>query len=183
MRKTSSINYISIEKIKKLLDSITSNRDKLIIKILFETGCTVNELVKIKILDIDFINNLINFSKTSTKSHKNKTSSISHSLVSELKKYVDDSRQEYLFSTRQSSLMTTKRVRQIIQFYGSKAGFPTKLNPQILRYSHIAHALESGISLKAIQKQTGLEQLRLRQISEEILSEDFEDVYKDFFEK
>ncbi|MEA3430535.1 MAG: tyrosine-type recombinase/integrase [Nanoarchaeota archaeon] len=179
MQKKLSIAYLSIKEIHKLINSISSQRDKLLVRILFETGCTVNELIHIKVKDLDFKQNSIHFPASSTKSNKSKVSKISKSLLSNLKQFASG---VYLFSTRQSAVITTKRVRQLIQFYGKIAGFPTKLNPQVLRYSHIAHALENGISLKAIQKQTGLEKLRLMQIYEATQPEAANDVYNNFFE-
>lgn len=179
MHKKRGITYLSIKEIHKLLNSVSSKRDRLLIKILFETGCTVNELIQIKVKDVDSKKRTISFPASSTKSKRPKLSKISKSLLSEINKFADG---VYLFSTRQSAMMTTKRVRQLIQFYGKKAGFPTKLNPQILRYSHIAHAVENSISLKAIQKQTGLEKLRLVQIYDAIQPESADDVYNKFFE-
>ncbi|MBW3004048.1 site-specific integrase [Candidatus Woesearchaeota archaeon] len=182
MAKKRGITYLSIKELHRFVNSISSTRDKLIVKTLFETGCTVNELIHIKIDDIDFTKNVIYFPAESTKSNKQKRSIISRSLASKIKVYVKDCKQEYLFSTRQSAMMTTKRVRQLVQFYGKLANFPEKLNPQTLRYSHIAHALENGISLIAIQEQTGLEKLRLMQIYEAILPETAKDVYTKFFD-
>lgn len=181
MSKKRVLNYLSNEEIHKLLNFISSQRDRLLVRILFETGCTVNELIQIKNKDIDSKQNVIRFPASSTKSSHAKVSCISKSLSSDITEF--NAQGEYLFSTRQSALMTTKRVRQLIQFYGKNAGFPTKLNPQVLRYSHIAHALETGIPLNAIQEQTGLEKLRLMQIYEAIVPETLDNAYKMFFDK
>ena len=183
------IDYLSTKEIRDLINYIDSKRDKLIVRILFETGCTVNELVNIQIKDIDFNQKLIYFPPEITKSTRPKKSLISDSLASFIKSYIVSSlrsrsnaayiEKKYLFSTRQSQAMTTKRIRQILQFYGQALHFPKKLNPHVLRYSHIAHALDSGISLKSIQKQIGIEKFRLMQIYDLIMPD--KDDYNKFF--
>ena len=175
--KKRGIEYLSKEELDIFRAAIQNRRDLLLLNILYETGCTVNELVNIKIQDIDFEKNTISFPPESTKSGKSRTSFISGTLARRIKNHKDSG---YLFTSRQSSKITTKRVRQIIQSYSKSAGLG-KINPQVLRYTHIAHALERSIPITAIQKQVGMEGLRIVQIYESLVPEEKENVYEKFW--
>ncbi|MFC1800612.1 tyrosine-type recombinase/integrase [Nanoarchaeota archaeon] len=180
--KNQYIQHLLREEFNRLKYIIDCKRDQLILNILYETGCTVNELVNIKIKHINFRNRTIKFPPESTKTNKKRFSFISPALAKQIKKFSSEQK-EFLFSSRQSPQLTTKRVRQIIQSYSEAAGLG-KINPQIIRYTHIAHALERGIPLTAIKKQIGIGRLRIVQVesvkTESRESSDPEDKEKDY---
>jgi len=178
--KKKVIRCLSKREFNSLNSQITDERDKLVLKILYETGCTVNELISIKVKEIDFEKKIIKFPAENTKMKRSRVSFISKELVEETRKFVEKKISPYLFTTRQSSKITTKRVRQLVQSYSQKAGFG-KINPQVIRYTHIAHALEKGIPLSAIQKQVGMERLRMVQIYEALVPEEKEGEYEKFW--
>ena len=178
--KRKVIQYLSKKEFNRLKNQIDNSRDQLLLNLLYETGCTVNELINIKVKDIHFGKKIIKFPSESTKSNKSKISFISKTLTEKIKKFTEKQISSYLFVTRQSSQITTKRVRQLIQFYSQKAGLG-KINPQVIRYTHIAHALEKGIPLTVIQKQVGMERLRILQIYETLVPEEKEGEYDKFW--
>lgn len=53
-RKYKLKTYLTIEDVDKLIQATTNLRDRIIIRLLFYTGCKVSELLNIKIADIDF---------------------------------------------------------------------------------------------------------------------------------
>ncbi len=192
---TKSIHLLDEEELKLLEKSIGPERDKLLLKILYETGCTVNEAVRIRIDDLDLFGGKINFPAENTKSKKAKTSIISRELAETIKEYLEKKQQEekkrsdekpkgqpsnYLFSTRQSGRMTTKRVRQLLQKHGQKAGIG-KVLPQMIRYAHIIHAINKGLPLEAIAKQTGLDKIRIIQIYDATSQEEPQEQYIKLF--
>lgn len=187
MRKHKEVKRLSTSEFVRLKAQFTSVRDLLILEILYETGCTVNELVKIKFKDIVPCKNdkklpcHINFPATNTKTNRARISFISKALCLKLKGYISENNiSRHLFTSRQSSQITTKRIRQIIQSKSKKAQLG-KINPRIIRYTHIAHALEKGILLGAIQNQVGMERLRIVQIYEGLIPETKESVYYKFW--
>ena len=179
------IQYLSIVDISKLEKAIQNKRDSLILKILYETGCTVNELVNIKSDDIDSAHNRITFPANITKSKNSKTAMISKGLDKDITSYNDEKekagiKSNFIFSSRQSESMTTKRARQLILSYGKKAGLG-KVLPQMIRYAHVLHAVEKGLPLAAIEKQTGLDKIRLVQIMDAVTKEEPDNAYASFF--
>ena len=176
------VDYLSIEQYDELVKHVSDKRDDLILGILYETGCTVNELVNVKIKNVDFKGSRICFPSESTKTHKPRISYVSGSLIKKIKEFIKEGSSDYVLSTRQSKQITTKRIRQIIQSYSAFVNIE-KLNPQILRYTHIAHAIKKGIPAKAVQEHVGIDSLRMSQICDSIIPEEKEDVYKKFFAK
>ena len=152
-KKKNSESYISLKDVRGLISSIRSARDKLMLRILYESGCSLVELVEIKVSDI---------SGNKIKIHHGKLrfSSVSGKLAKDIREYIKGnqlSANTYLISTRQSNKISEKRVRQLILGY-------TKINPQKFRYFHIAHAYLNGVFIENIAKQIGLTTYRIFQI-------------------
>lgn len=179
--KKKEIVYLNKKELARLYHQIDSSRDLLMLDLLYFSGCTVNELINIRIKDIDFSRNTIRFPPESTKGNKTRISQIPKKLIRQIKEYLGTEKPVmYLFTSRQSSKITTKRVRQLIQSYSEKANLG-RINPQVIRYTHIAHALQKGLSLTAIQKQVGMERLRIVQIYEALVPEEEENGYEKFW--
>ena len=73
-------------------------------------------------------------------------------------------------------------MRQIIQALGKDA-LGRDINPQEIRYTHIAHALSKNIPLTAIQHQVGLDTLRMTQLAEQLSPKRYTNAYETFFTK
>jgi site-specific recombinase XerD len=174
--RESSKKYISLSQIKKMIDPVRDMRDKLLIKILYETGCSLTELVYIKVADIQ--KNKIKISDKESK--KFRYSRISQKLYSDIMNYVKGnnlSNDSFVLSTKKSQRISEKRVRQLVQYYAIKAGLG-KINPQMFRYYHIMHSYENGVFIENIAEQLGIKRFRIFQI----LTEQKINIKKDFYE-
>ncbi|MBN2880444.1 site-specific integrase [Candidatus Woesearchaeota archaeon] len=157
-----NITYLEVEEIIDLVRNTKNTRDKILIQILYETGCTVSELTNIKVRDVKLRNKQIVFSENSHAKEK-REAHISLNLLNNIKEYLNtrDSTSSHLLSTRQSAKMTPKRIQQLISEYITTKG---KITPQILRYTHIAHAYNKGVGISEITKQVGLKRSRAIEI-------------------
>jgi len=139
--------------VDKLVKTITDIRTKLFYRIIIETSCKISELSNIKVKDID--QNKIKFKKRNI--------NISIDLKNQILKFIDKqklSSDSYLFVTRQSDSISTKRIRQIIQNTSLKlVGF--KIDSKDLRKYSIKSKLKS-MSLKEVKKECGLKRLDKR---------------------
>jgi integrase len=139
--------------VDKLVNTITDLRSKLFYKIIIETSCKISELSKIKVKDIT--PNKIKFNKRSV--------NISIDLKNQIVKFIEEqnlSSDSYLFVTRQSDSISTKRIRQIIQDASLKRiGF--KIDSKDLRKYSIKSKLKSK-TLKEVKKESGLKRLDKR---------------------
>ncbi|MBN2566453.1 tyrosine-type recombinase/integrase [Candidatus Woesearchaeota archaeon] len=181
-----SIKYLSREEWRRLAVLPLPLRDHLILRVLYETGCTVNELVNITVADLNLRESIIIFPAPSARGHRTRSSFISEDLAVLIRRYLRLAKKagkagSFLFDSRQSSQMTTKRIRQLVQAFAKEAGIAGKNNPQILRYSHIVHAYENDVQIDAIEKQVGITRSRAVQIFSELRRTPKKDAYKSFF--
>lgn len=149
--------YLTKSEFEIINNSIKNIRDKLLLNIAFDTGCTLKELVAIKVEDIEFTNNSLAFNTQK----KQRTSNISKKLSLDIKQYVLKNKldkKNFLFSTRQSESISDKRVFQIIKKYALESDI-NEVSPKILRYSHIAHSISTGISVDDLSNQIGIKNL------------------------
>ncbi len=182
------IKYLSLDEWDKLNSLKKSIRDEVIIRLLYETGCTVNELVSVKKSDFDFKRRALHIYAENSRNHSPRVAFISKGLMRLVRKFINETEKnsgkeaesEYLFSTRQSQAMTTKRVRQIVHKYCSLAGIKTK-NPQVIRYTHIVHAYMKGIPFNAIITQVGLKRSRAIEIFAQLPELVQDNAYNKFF--
>lgn len=155
---------LSLKDWLQLTSGVLDLRDRLLFLVLYATGCSESELVSLRFSDIDKKHKTLLFGK--------RHSAISVKLVHELltlQKESHSSLDAYIFFSRQSKQLTTKRVQQIV-ISASKKVLKTSITPQDIRYTHIYHALLKQTSLISISKQTGLSYQRLAQIMELISS-------------
>ncbi len=174
-----NLGYLTLEQVRTLIANISNMRDKLMFRVLYETGCTINELVEIKASDIG--GNTIKI-----KDHDNvRFTNISGKLAKDLSLFIKGNKlakEDYILSTRQSQKMSEKRVRQLIQSYTEKAHYG-KINPQMFRYYHVAHAYNNGIMLENISKQLGVTSFRIFQIISELRIKPKDNHYNRFLNK
>ncbi|RLE39595.1 hypothetical protein DRJ17_00155 [Candidatus Woesearchaeota archaeon] len=189
------INYISQEEWQKLNSVIVNARDKLIINTIYHTGCTVSELVRIKVKDVDFVNSMIYFPAENTKSRKDRFSRIPVSLAFRLKSYLeligDEKNQDvFVFGSNKQSAISENRVRQIVKKYADKAGIQKvygvdskgrklyAVTVHTLRHSHIKHAIDKNVPLQAIMKQVGHSNIRTTKFYYNLSANDVKQAYE-----
>ncbi len=173
--------YLSIEEVRALLASIIDARDKLMIRLLYETGCTPTELTKISVSDI--AGNSIKIKNEDTKQLR--FSKISGKLSKDLSLFIQGNKlgkKDFILSTRQSKKISEKRVRQLVQIYTKKCN-NRAINPMMFRYYHIAHAYLNGVFIEEIAKQIGLTKLRIFQILQEFDIKPKENNYNHFLSR
>lgn len=172
------LTYLELDEIRGFLSSIDNARDKLLIRILYETGCSLIELTNIKIEDI--AGNKIKIKEDK----KIRFSRISGKLSKDIKMFVEGNKlkkDSYLISTRQSNQISEKRIRQLIQKYTKK--YRQKINPQMFRYYHIAHAYQNGVFIENISNQLGITKYRIFQVLNELGFKPSQNHYNNFLRK
>jgi len=160
--KNNKESYLSPREIKELLENIQDNRDRLMLRVLYETGCELKELVEFKVSDIlgnkMIVRSNIRYPQISAKLSKDlRAFIVGNNLQKESK----------IFSTRQGKGISEKRIRQLIHEYSLRT-LKKKINPQIFRYLHIAHAYLAGVNLESIANQIGITTFRIFQIIDQL---------------
>lgn len=165
------VEYLTQKQIQQLKSLATAPRDRLLIEVQYQTGCSVSELVNIKKTDLE--KRAIHI--------QDRSCIVSEQLLKDLSAYAATHDSPYIFATRQSPQLTCKRVQQIVKRYVRKVSPSiTKKTPHILRYTHIAHAIKQRIPFAAIQQQTGLGEMRLSQLFAELSEPEHKEYRKVF---
>jgi integrase/recombinase XerD len=154
--------YPTQREMRVFLDSIPYARDRLMARILYETGCTISEMVGLKASDLSG-------KMMKLRSDPLRFAQISGKLAKALHEYVQGNGikgSSLIFSTRQGKGISGRRARQILEESFFKV-FSKKMNPHKIRYCHIAHAYRSGVLLESIAKQVGITSYRAYRIVEE----------------
>jgi len=174
------LRYLSVEEWHRLLSIEKNSRDQLIIELLYETGCTVNELVNICSVDLDIKKSILKIRKQNARNNEARSVFVSVSLISKIEAFCKENKSsQYVFGSRQSNQITTKRVRQVVAKWCRDIGV-SKASPQILRYTHIVHAYQKNIPLDAIRSQVGLKRSRAIEIFSQLPVQNIKGAYQNF---
>ena len=149
-------------------DDFEGQRDKLIIELFYSTGIRRNELINIKIEDIDFSNKTL---KVLGKRNKERVIPLLPFLMSVIAKYLEYRERvktgnsgSYLFLVKKGDKIYETLVYRIIKGYFSKASSKVKKSPHILRHTFATHLLNEGADLNSVKELLGHSSLASTQV-------------------
>lgn len=141
---------ISKEKILQMIKSTRNLKHRCIIKLLYSAGLRRAELINLKINDIDSDRMFIKV--RSGKGKKDRLTTLSHSLLADLRKYYKLYKPKtYLFEGPSGTEYSATSVRKIVSRAAIAAGIRKRVTPHMLRHSFATHLLEEGVDLRHIQ--------------------------------
>src|SRR5690554_5270180 len=79
---------ISVDDFRKLIEKVESERDRIVIMLLFSTGCRVEELVSTKLEDVDTVRGEIHIHASRTKTRQYRDVIVPESMIPDLKAWV-----------------------------------------------------------------------------------------------
>ena len=175
------------EDLKRYYDVVWQSRETkhmVLIKILLYTGVRVNELVNIKLHDIDFdrCQIRINLGKGS----KDRLVPFPVSFRETLMLYAKNEETSgaiYLFESNRKTLFTTRGVRKILANYAEKANMPQSLSPHQLRHFLFTWLKKQGIDDALIQPYSGHESRQSLEIYSKLSLSDSQKAYDDIIDK
>lgn len=144
--------------IEKVRDNCIDLREKAIIEILYSTGCRAEELVNIKISDIDIEKREV---KLHGKGKKERISYINAKALLALGDYLQSKNytSEYVFSSNRKPHyhLSTRAIQVIVKNIGVRAGITTKVHPHRIRRTTATIGLARGMTLEQVQTLLGHE--------------------------
>lgn len=165
--------------LEKLRRMITDTRERAILDVLFSTGCRVNELVNIKLSDIDFETKSIHIIGKGSKHNTVYLNDIAYLSIQEyIKTRKGDS--EYLFtgSKYPYGKLAVRSVQKIIGKYKKPLG--CELSPHIIRHTTATLSLQAGMPITQVQKILGHASVSTTQIYAETLQDDVRQSHKKY---
>ena len=165
-RNKSIPEILTKEEIKKMINSLSNIKHRLIIKLLYGCGLRVSELVNLKNTDLNLLEGLIHIKLS--KGKKDRFVKIPESILEELKSYCNLNKEEFLFPSTRKGKLTTATIQAIAEKSAKKAGIEKRVYPHLLRHSFATHLLEQGTDLRIIQKLLGHSDIKTTQIYTQI---------------
>lgn len=150
--------YLKEGELKTLLEAPRRMRDRLIIKLLYETGMRVGELTALTIGDVDLEAGEITIQEAKRHEEGRKVPLVNSWTKTMLRDYIGTRkiRKDPLFVSNKRGALSRRQVERLMEKYGEVAGLDKdKRHPHVLRHTHAVHALKSGIDLRTLQQNLG----------------------------
>ena len=147
-------------------DDFASLRNKTMVELLYSTGIRRNELINLKVKDVDFSNSTI---KVLGKRNKERFVPLLISVKDSLKKYLNEREKEnsivdFLFFTDKQKKLYPTLVYRLINEYFSTVSTKVKKSPHVLRHSFATHLLNEGADLNSVKELLGHSSLASTQV-------------------
>ena len=142
----------SREELYKLFSACDNLKHKVMLMLAYSSGMRRNELLNLKIEDIDTRDGKSRIRINRSKGNKDRYTVLSEKLLIELRKYFKIYKpQIYLFNgMRKGSPMSAGGIRHALNMAVKKSGIK-KINLHILRHCFASHALEDGMNIRTLQ--------------------------------
>jgi integrase/recombinase XerD len=166
------VEILEREEIQRIEDAATTERDKLIVRILADTGLRVGELVKLRSHDV-IDQNKRPYVKVRGKGSRDRLVGLQPALARRLRRYIDRQRPEDADSDRlfvsqrrdrrtgRHEPLTESGVQQMIRELGHRAGITKRVHPHVFRHSAATFMLRRGVNPLLVAKILGHESLAM----------------------
>lgn len=185
------VNFLTSKEVIELLsapslDTITGQRDRAIMELLFSTGLRVSELVN---LNRDNINLDSGEFSIRGKGQKDRpvylSDSAKASILLYLKTRQDDTEALFIRVSRNKGSnelyrLTPRTIQRIVETYRLKAGITKQVTPHTLRHSFATDLLGNGADLRSVQAMLGHANIGTTQIYTHVTDPQLKEVHKQF---
>lgn len=124
-------------------------RDGLILRLMFESGVRVSELVRLQVTDVDFTERTIRV--RDGKGGKDRVVLFTGDLGQQIRLSLDDRDRGFLFETTRATPFSVRRVQQIVKTVAAKAGIAKRIHPHSYRHSMATFLRNQGVPLDVVQ--------------------------------
>ena len=150
------------EEVKELIDAATneraprsgSQRDRLILILLYILGLRISELVGLNWSDFQPTEESVSVTIFG-KGHKTRTLLITHQLWSELKQLPRSEKTEAVFLSRFGNRLDRHAIHRLIKKAVEKSGINPHTSAHWLRHAHACHSLNNGAGIDLLMKSLG----------------------------
>ena len=178
-------SYLSMNEINELLDRVGSDElnfiNKAIIEVFYGTGIRLNELINIKLNDVNFSNNTVKVLGKGSKQRIVPFGSKAQIAVKnylEIRNIINLNNLDLLFVSNKGKKLYATEVRRMVKKNISSVTDIKKNSPHVLRHSFATHLLDNGADIRAVKDLLGHENLSTTQIYTHVNPEKLKKVYK-----
>src|SRR5215472_8212026 len=164
------LDVLSPEEMRRLEDTAEAERDKLLIRLLADTGVRVGELVKLRTVDLVEVGRN-HFLKIEGKGGRDRLVPIAPRIYQRLDRYArrtrPDASSDCIFvglrrgRSGDYEPLSSSGVEQLVRVLGQKTGIRRRVYPHLLRHSAITDQLRKGVNPLLVAKNAGHESLAM----------------------
>ncbi|WP_421871268.1 tyrosine-type recombinase/integrase [Marinoscillum sp.] len=163
IKKETLPKVISKESVFKMIDCCSNIKHRCIIGLLYSAGLRRNELLNLRLEDIDSERMVIVIKNS--KGNKDRLTLLSSRLLKDLRKYYQIHKpKHFLFEAPNGARYSAASVSKIVRRSAEKVKINKRVTPHVLRHSFATHLLESGTDLRYIQTLLGHNSSRTTEI-------------------
>ena len=161
------------DEIKQLLASAKSDKHLLIIELLYSSGLRLNELINLKIEDLE-LDNRSGWVRGG-KGGKDRMIILSNSVVKHIKHFCGERKTGYILQGRNGQL-SRRAVQKALDEIAKRAKLTKNISPHKLRHSFATHLLEAGTDIRNIQVLLGHADLSTTQIYTQVTNKELKKI-------
>ena len=166
---------MSTAEVSLILKATTNIKHKAILMTAYSAGLRLNELVELKIVDID--SKRMQIKVTQGKGKKDRYTLLSSKLLDILRQYFITCKPcVYLFEGAKYQPYAARSIQAIMKSSCFKAGITKHATVHTLRHSFATHLLESGTDLRYIQSLLGHSSSKTTEIYTHITTKGFDQI-------
>lgn len=176
-RKKSKLpKVLSKEEIVLIINNTNNIKHRCIVSLLYSSGLRRNELLQLKLKDIDSKRMLIRVEQA--KGNKDRYTVLNKSVLDDLRKYYKIyNPKTYLFENPISNKKySSSSVLKIVVTAAENAGIKDRVTPHMLRHSFATHLLENGTDIRYIQLLLGHNSTKTTEIYTHVASNSFTNI-------
>ena len=155
---------------------VTTNiKHKLIIMFGYSSGLRLNEIISVKLSDID--RERMQLKVNQSKGRKDRYTKLSEKILPVLDAYIKEyAPVDLLFTGVGGKPYSDKSVQEVVKKAAKLVGIIKEVTPKTLRHSFATHMLENGVDLRYIQNMLGHESSKTTEIYTHITTRGFEKI-------
>lgn len=151
-------DILSHQQVISLISTPANVKHRAILAVLYSSGIRINELINLKLIDIDSTRMVIRV--VNGKGNKSRDTLLAVKTLQLLREYYQCCHPKplkYVFEggNKPESPYSASSVRRIIKRSAEQLGIQKNISPHSLRHAFATHMLEQGANLKLIQKLMG----------------------------
>lgn len=166
---------LSKEDVLLILEHTNNLKHRCIVGLLYSAGLRRNELVNLKISDIDSKRMLIRVE--SGKGNKDRYTLLSKQILLDLRAYyLAYKPTKYILEGQYGGQYSAQSIANVVSNAAEKANIRIRVTPHILRHSFATHLLESGVDLRKIQVLLGHSSSKTTEIYTHVATSTFDSI-------
>ena len=166
---------LNINEITLMIKGTTNIKHKLIIMFAYSSGLRLNEIVRLKITDID--RERMQLRIVQSKGRKDRYTKLSEKILPVLDLYIAEyNPADLLFTGADGQAYSDRSVQAVVKQAAKRAGITKVVTPKTLRHSFATHLLENGVDLRYIQEFLGHSSSKTTEIYTHITTKGFDKI-------